>query len=332
MKDTIETRLGMFFALAIIAALVILESLGTFAFFERGYHLHSLFKNVQELKVGDAVKMGGVPAGRVESIVLAKGQARVTMNLDQKMKEQIKLDSAATIRFSGLMGQNYVDISFGSPDGVKAADDATLPSVEHPDLSELMGKLDNVASGVENMTKSFSGEQMVKLFGPLMNVVQDNQSNVTAILGDTKLVTGRLALGQGTLGRLSKDDDLYVTALNTVSNLQGTASDIKIAMADARTLLSNANSVVAQVKSGQGTVGKLLYEDDLHHQAAGAMTNLSEILQKVNTGNGTAAEIINTNTMLKDVKLSLQKLDKGIDSLEDTGPLSIMGTMINSLF
>ena len=65
MKDSIETRLGMFFALAIIAALVILESLGTFAFFKRGYHLHAFFKNVQELKVGDAVKMGGVPVGRV---------------------------------------------------------------------------------------------------------------------------------------------------------------------------------------------------------------------------------------------------------------------------
>src|ERR1039458_1052024 len=60
MRDSIETRLGMFFALAIIAALVILESLGTFAFFKRGYHLHALFKTVQELKVGDAVKMGGV--------------------------------------------------------------------------------------------------------------------------------------------------------------------------------------------------------------------------------------------------------------------------------
>jgi phospholipid/cholesterol/gamma-HCH transport system substrate-binding protein len=195
-----------------------------------------------------------------------------------------------------------------------------------------MGKLDSVATGVEDLTKSFSGEQIVKLFGPLMNVVQDNQSNVTAILSDAKLVTGRLALGQGTLGRLSKDDDLYLTALNTVSNLQGTATDIKIAMAEAETLLSNANSVVAQVKSGQGTVGRLIYDEDLHHQAAGAMTNLNEILQKVNTGNGTVSQLLNTNSMLKDVKLSLQKLDKGIDSLEDTGPLSIMGTMINSLF
>ena len=38
------------------------------------------------------------------------------------------------------------------------------------------------------------------------------------------------------------------------------------------------------------------------------------------------------NRTLKNVKLSLQKLDKATQSLEDTGPLSILGTMVNSLF
>ena len=38
------------------------------------------------------------------------------------------------------MGQNYVDICFGNPAGVNAADDATLPSVEQPDLSAADGQ------------------------------------------------------------------------------------------------------------------------------------------------------------------------------------------------
>jgi len=97
-------------------------------------------------------------------------------------------------------------------------------------------------------------------------------------------------------------------------------------------LLANANDVVAQVKSGQGTLGKIIYDEALHHQAAGAMTNLNQILEKVNTGDGTVSQLINTNSMLKDVKLSLQKLNKATESLEDTGPLSILGTMVNSLF
>jgi phospholipid/cholesterol/gamma-HCH transport system substrate-binding protein len=42
--------------------------------------------------------------------------------------------------------------------------------------------------------------------------------------------------------------------------------------------------------------------------------------------------LINDDTFLKDAKLSLQKLDKATESLEDTGPLSILGTMVSSLF
>jgi phospholipid/cholesterol/gamma-HCH transport system substrate-binding protein len=134
------------------------------------------------------------------------------------------------------------------------------------------------------------------------------------------------------VGRLIASDELYVTALNTVSNLQGTATDIKKTVDDAHALLANANDVVGQVKSGQGTLGKIIYDEALHHQAAGAMTNLNQILEKVNKGDGTVSQLINTNSMLKDVKLSLQKLDKATESLEDTGPLSILGTMVNSLF
>jgi phospholipid/cholesterol/gamma-HCH transport system substrate-binding protein len=332
MKDSIETRLGLFFALAVIATLVILESLSTFAFFQRGYHLHALFKNVQELKAGDAVKMGGVPVGRVERITLTNSQARVTMNLDRRMRDEVKLDSTAVIRFTGLMGQNYVDLSFGTPGGVNATEDNTLRSVEQPDLSQLMGKLDSVATGVENLTKSFSGESIDKILGPLTDLVKNNQSNITSTLDNAKVITDKIASGEGTVGRLIYSNDLYMTALNTVSNLQDTADDIKKAAAEARTLLTNANDVVAQVKSGQGTLGKIIYDEALHHELAGAMTNLNEILEKINNGNGTVAEIINTNTMMKDVKLSLQKLDKATESLEDTGPLSILGTMMSSLF
>jgi phospholipid/cholesterol/gamma-HCH transport system substrate-binding protein len=338
MKDSIESRLGMFFALAIIAALVILESLGTFAFFERGYHLRALFKNVQELKVGDSVKMGGVQVGRVEDIqLLTNAFAEVTVNLDRKT--EVKTDSKAAIKFTGLMGQNYVDIGFGSPGGVRAEDGAMLESSEQPDLSELMGKIDSVATGVQNLTKSFSGEQIDKLLGPLTSFLQNNQTNLSATISNIRKVSDRVEQGQGTVGRLVNQDELYVSALGTVSNLQSTAADIRKAAAEAGVLLdtaknavSNANNVIAGVKAGQGTLGKLVTDEALYRATTSSMTNLNQILQKVNQGDGTVGKLINDDSTLNNVKLSLQKLDKATESLEDTGPLSILGTMVNSLF
>jgi phospholipid/cholesterol/gamma-HCH transport system substrate-binding protein len=101
---------------------------------------------------------------------------------------------------------------------------------------------------------------------------------------------------------------------------------------DAHTVLTNANQVVTDAREGKGTVGKLITDDTLYVAAAGSMTNLHSILLKINQGQGTVGQLINDDTFLKGAKLSLEKLDKATESLEDTGPLSILGTMITSLF
>jgi phospholipid/cholesterol/gamma-HCH transport system substrate-binding protein len=330
MKDSIESRLGMFFALAVIAGLVIMESLGTLSFFERGYHLHFLYKNVQDLKVGDAVKMGGVQVGRVDNIHLTSNAlAEVTVDLDRKA--DVRTDSKGTIKFSGFLGQNYMDISFGTG-SVKAENNATLETVQQADLSELMGKIDSVATGVENLTKSFSGEQIDKLLGPLTEFVKNNQTNLTATISNIRTVSDRIEQGQGTVGQLINTNELYVTALTTVSNLQGTAADIRGAAAQATKLVANANTVVDGIKSGQGTIGKMYTDDAVYVAMRGSMTNLNQILTKMNNGDGTIGKLINDDSTLNNVKLSLQKLDKATESLEDTGPLSVLGTMASSLF
>ena len=54
------------------------------------------------------------------------------------------------------MGQNFVSINFGSPGAPKAVGrrHAGTPP-EQPDLSAIMAKLDDAATGIENMTNSF---------------------------------------------------------------------------------------------------------------------------------------------------------------------------------
>jgi len=62
------------------------------------------------------------------------------------------------------------------------------------------------------------------------------------------------------------------------------------------------------------------------------MTNLKEILQKINQGQGTVGKVLNDQELYKNAKLTLQKLDKATEGLEDQGPLSVMGLVIGNLF
>src|SRR4051812_44435161 len=143
MKNSLETRLGIFVLLAALAFALILEMVGGIDRLTSGKHLNALFANVQELKVGDRVKMAGVEIGRVEEIQLADHQVKVTMKV--KKNAEVKVNSKATIKFTGLMGQNFVSVDFGTADANKAEDGAILESEEQADLSKIMTRLDNVA-------------------------------------------------------------------------------------------------------------------------------------------------------------------------------------------
>jgi phospholipid/cholesterol/gamma-HCH transport system substrate-binding protein len=88
---------------------------------------------------------------------------------------------------------------------------------------------------------------------------------------------------------------------------------------------------VDQINAGQGTVGKLVKDPTLYNETATAMTQAKEILQKVNQGQGSVGKLINDQEFYKNAKLTLQKLDKATEGLEDQGPLSVLGIAVNSL-
>jgi|SRR5438128_2779744 len=324
MKDTIETRLGLFFALALLAAFLIMEMLGNFDFFKRGIRIHARFNTVQELKEGDPVKMAGVQIGRVDKIELTDYKVDVTMKLDQR-KAGVKTDSKATIKFAGLMGQNFVSISFGSPTALKVENDSIIESAEQPDLSGLMAKLDSVATGVDNLTKSFSGDTIQNLLGPFSDFVKENNPRLTAMFSNMRTISAQIAEGKGTLGKFVNDDAFYHAALAAVTNLNDTASDIKLT-------IGQAKAVMEEINEGKGTIGKLAKDDALYKETTAAMTNLKEIFQKINQGQGSVGQLINDESLYKNARLSLQKLDKATEGLEDQGPLSVLGIAVNSLF
>ena len=316
MKNSLETRLGVFVALVVIVAVIIVETLGGMESFLGGYRVSARFDTVQDLKVGNSVKMAGVEIGRVEKIVLANNKANVTMKLHSDAI--VKTDSKAVVKFTGLMGQNFVSIEFGSADAPRAVDGAVLATVEQPDLNAIMARLDSAASGIENFGKSFTGDKIDNLIGPLTDFFKQNSSHIGGAISNIENITGQIASGGGTVGKLIYTDSLYNSALVTVTNLQDTVTEVR--------------QVVSDISNGRGTIGRLVTDETLYNTTTASMTNLNQILQKINQGQGTIGKLVNDQEFYKNAKLSLQKLDKMADGLEDQGPLSVIGIMANNLF
>jgi phospholipid/cholesterol/gamma-HCH transport system substrate-binding protein len=323
MKNSLETRLGFFAALIVIAAVLMLETLGSLDNFKKGKRLHAQFKSAQELKVGDRVKMAGVEVGRVESISLADTKVQVTMRV--AADAPVKTDSTATIQFAGLMGQNFVSLSFGSQAGQPADENTHLPTYEQADMNAIIQRLDNVAAGVENLTKSFSGDKIDNILGPLTDFFKQNSTQVSATLTNLRTISAEIAQGRGTVGKLIMEESLYNSSLSTVSNMQFAAEDLRAAISDAKIALADA-------RSGKGTVGKLLTDDALFVEASGSMSNLNQILSKINRGDGSIGKLVNKDEFYQNAKMTLQKLDKATESLEDQGPITVLGTLFSTFY
>jgi phospholipid/cholesterol/gamma-HCH transport system substrate-binding protein len=316
MKNSLETKLGYFVVLVIFAAFFIMETLGSMESFRGGYRLNALFDTVQDLKVGNSVKMAGVEIGRVEKIALAGNKVTVTMKLHSDAV--VKTDSKAVIKFTGLMGQNFVAIDFGTPAAPRAVGGAVLVTEEQPDLNAIMTKLDGATTGIQNLTKSFTPDTINNLMGPLVDFVKQNSSHIGGAISNIENISGQIASGEGTVGKLIYSDSLYNSALITVTNLQDAVVDVR--------------QVVNGISGGKGTIGRLVTDETLYTETTASMTNLNQILQKVNQGQGTIGKLVNDQEFYKNAKLTLQKVDKMADGLEDMGPLNVIGIAANNLF
>src|SRR5580700_5460691 len=111
-------RLGAFIVvtLAILVAGIFIIG-GKQYLFRSTYQLKAQFDNVVGLDAGADVRVGGVHSGTVSSIVLPRQpgeKVTVIMDLAKSTHEIIKQDSVATIETEGLLGNQYLAVSFGS--------------------------------------------------------------------------------------------------------------------------------------------------------------------------------------------------------------------------
>jgi phospholipid/cholesterol/gamma-HCH transport system substrate-binding protein len=166
-----------------------------------------------------------------------------------------------------------------------------------------------------------------------------NKGPLTAMIANFRQVSENLAQGKGSVGQLLTDDSFYKAALGAATNLQSASADIKNLMTNANSAITHVDSIfgeargiVDKINAGQGTLGKLATDDALYKETTTMMANLSSIVQKINRGEGSVGKILNNDDFYRNAKLSLQKLDKATEGLEDQGPLSVLGIAVNSLF
>lgn len=146
-QRSIEIMVGLFI-LAGGAALLFLAlqvSGLTFKAQSETYVVDAYFNDAGGLSARGRVSLAGVQVGRIREVSLdqSRFQARVVMEIDARF-DAIPADSSAIIRTSGLLGEQYIDISPGG-DMASLADGDTFYETQSALNIERM--ISNFASG-----------------------------------------------------------------------------------------------------------------------------------------------------------------------------------------
>jgi phospholipid/cholesterol/gamma-HCH transport system substrate-binding protein len=231
-------RLGAF----IVATLAVL-AIGVFIIgskqylFSSTYQLNAQFDNVAGLSEGADVQVGGVHSGTVHSIELPhKPGEKVTvlMDLNKSTREIIKHDSMASIETEGLLGNQFMAISFGSSGQPEVKDGELIQSLPPLQMSDLIKK----TSGI-------------------LDSSQAAINNTTLATAHLNSVSAKIDAGQGTVGKLINDKTLY-------NNLQKSTVTMQETMVQAQAGVTNFQENMEALKHNfvlSGYFKKRGYED-----------------------------------------------------------------------
>ena len=189
-------RLGAFIVFTLTILVVGIFIIGGKQYlFNSTYQVKAQFSNVSGLDVGGEVRIGGVHCGTVHSIELPHGandKVTVVIDLVSTTRDIVKKDSVVTIETEGMLGNQYLALSFGSAGSPEVRNGDMLASQQPLEMADLLRKADTVLD---------SSQQAIQ--------------NTTLATAHLNSITAKIDDGNGTVGALVNDKQLY-------SNLQQT--------------------------------------------------------------------------------------------------------------
>jgi len=293
-----------------ITALVALAIIGTLIFllttsgnvFKRKIRLRMYMDDASGTSESAPVRLNGIPVGNVKKIALSgdKNPQRAvefTLEVRGEYQDDIPDDSVAMISASNLLGDKFVNITRGrSPKPVQ--NNGEIRSAQVQDIPELLAESANMLLTFQNILKRVDS---------LVGGIEAGQGNVGKLIKDEELYNrlngigaeGQQLLsdirhGKGTLSRILYDDALYQ---------------------EIRSPLRRIDDLLAGLQKGEGTAGKLMKDAALLDEVQRTIAEIRTLINGVNSGKGTAGKLLNDDQLSNQLNALVAKLNNTVDRI-----------------
>jgi len=250
-----------------------------------------MFDSVAGLDEKSAVRVAGVRVGKVRAINLENGRAIVTLEIANDV--QLHEGATAIVASMGLLGEKYIELDPGNISSPPLGDlqGKRLEGSKVATLDDVTNQISQIADDVKAVTASLrnamggpTGEQRMEeivenlrqITERVRSILDVNEDNVNASAANIRKITEELRVE---IPRIADSIDRFASSVS--ETVTENREDVRVVVENLRSLstdlkgtVDNLNSITGQIRSGEGTVGKLIYNDEAHNQLTSTLASV----------------------------------------------------------
>ncbi len=324
MEDSrrLSLMVGAFFIVTLVSlAVAVLTLSSESGLFVSYYKIYANFDDVQGLLPGAPVWMAGKEIGRIDEVEFTEfGSERpihVTMRINRGIQTRVRSDSVATVGTIGVLGDSYIEIRPGSPDGSVLIDgekiNAVSPTNIYAALAQGTDALANVSELARNLNLIVSDVREEGVVTKAASAVSAVSNIILEVENGNGMLHGLVydgGDGDG-VGSIERSLASIESILNEVESGNGMLNSLIYAedttgVADIQESLDSLSDILLEVKNGDGLLHALIYDEEsgrLSDEAVAAVTRLNSVLEKIEEGEGTLGLLVSDPSLYEDMTM-----------------------------
>ena len=251
-KKYSTVKIGIFIFLGLFILVIAIFLLGDKeALFSSTFEVRAYFKDIQGLKNGATVRLSGIDVGTVKNVEIVNdtsGRVEVIMDIKDDVARFIRTDTQASIETEGLVGNKVVVLKIGTSGADEVREGGTIQAKEPIGFAQVIEETQGIMAYTKEITKDLSE------------------------------IVARVNKGEGSIGKLLVDEQLYKDATSLTKradeSLQNITTEInemtevfdklgkgvETVVGNINAVVTDLDTIIAGVREGKGMLGSMLVE------------------------------------------------------------------------
>jgi len=256
------------------------------SFQKSNFTFNVVFNDLMGLDISDDVRMLGKRIGRVTGTRIIGEKIAVELTIDNTFAFKIPIDSKIEITQTDIMGSKFISIYPGKDNDKFILDNETIAG-KNAEVASLTKDIGDVAN---RLNQTFGNEQKEQIVSTISNIESatrqleefislnkdiisnDDKQSLSNIISNIDDISENLnSLLDGEKSKLSNSIDNFNSFMEKMPSISNEIDQI----------LVDVNSVVKNLNSGEGSLSKLLNNDELYDNINGLVLDARSLLDDV---------------------------------------------------